>query len=283
MPRRCDHCGAQSETGSDLGGHHYCQSCYGIQKQIQERKHQEEEKQRQKEIAEKKHYMHQDMVAKERRRQERLLDDLAEAERRRVAYAAKKRRDAEAQLHRKALLGGTLPAKNRVIGEELKIFSPLGGRIKRAGAEDGQANAPHAAAPALRGGKKAAAPQEPLPAGPQTLSLSAKGGLPPSLSPGVAQAEISLVGTNMSGAPMAVRLEVSIQDSQKNAIAPKIEPRIRTIPAGGESEFRVAFAVPQDCANGRLAFSAFLLENAIYIGRQPAQSGTVSLVSQVRG
>ncbi|MCX6771322.1 MAG: hypothetical protein NTX79_04665 [Candidatus Micrarchaeota archaeon] len=288
MTHRCDRCRAPYESGADLGGHDYCMTCYTQLKQEEARKRIEEERLRQKQIDAKKHYLHQDYMAQSSARLLRARGERAEDERRQDMFQSQsaKRRDEQEKLRKKKRWDDNKP-KNRVVGEELQIFTPLGRKKKPAHAPPQMKKGEQAAYAAhlLQSVKNAMKRKTKPPAKPilhAGLSLSVAAGLPVSLSVGQKQVQALLIGKNASAAPIAAVLEVSILDSQKSAIASKAEPRTCTIEPDGESKIKVAFDLPEDAARGMLSFTALLKENAVYIDRQAAQSNAVSLSSQVK-
>jgi len=287
MTHRCDRCRAPYESGADFGGHDYCMTCYTQLRQEEARKRIDEEKRRQAQIDSKKHLLHQDYMARDAARLLQARDErMEEARRQDIFQAAAKRRDEQEPLRKKRKWDDAKP-KNRVIGEELQIFTPIGRKKKPVMAKAPKKNdglATDAVPLVLRGKtdmqKKPKPPAKPVEQA--SLSLSVVAGLPVSLSVGQKQVQVLLSGKNASAAPIAVGLEATILDSQKSTIASKAEPRACTIEPEGESKIKVAFDLPEDAARGMLSFTALIKENAIYIDKQAAQSNAVSLSSQVK-
>jgi hypothetical protein len=261
-------------------------TCYAQLKQEEMRKRLEEEKRRQKQLDAKKHFLHLDYMAQDKARMQRSHEAAEEGRRQEALQASKRREAIEGVIKRKKPDYG--PPKNRVIGEELQIFTPLGRGKKPApaipqkkSAGAGTYSLPVAQHRKTEEKKKAKPLAKPLE--PASLSLSVAAGLPVSLSVGQKQVQVALLGKNASAAPMAVSVDASVLDSQKSPIASKPEPRTCTIGPEGESQIKVAFDLPEDAARGMLTFTALLKENAIYIGgKQAAESNAVSLSSQVK-
>jgi len=287
MTRRCDRCRAEYESGADFGGHDYCMTCYTIMRKDADRKRAEAEKLQQQRTDAKKHFLHLDYMASDEARLLRAREAKEDEGRRQGMLLAAKRREAEENILKKKKRDGYAP-RNRVIGEELQIFTPLGRKKKPVPAavpqkknDDGAADPFHLLQRRQEGAEKKPKPPA-KPQGQPALSLSVAAGLPVSLSIGQKQVQVFLIGKNASAAPVAAGLEVSVLDSQKSAIAAKAEPRTCTIEPEGESKIKVAFDLPEDAARGMLSFTALLKENAIYIDRQAAQSNTIALTSQVK-
>jgi hypothetical protein len=261
-------------------------TCYNIVKQEAERKRREEEKRReeaqQKIIDRKKHYLHMDYV-REAEERKRLAHEGEQSRLQRDAAAQRKRREEQEELLKKRKWP-EIRHHYAVEGTEpLQIFTPL--ITKRKPPAQEQNKEQHAIAgsilqPAARKKerKKAAVP---LPQK-QPISLSAEAGLPVSLSAGQNQVQALFKGRNSSPSPISVTLEAVALDSQKNRLQPRLEPRAGTIAPEGELEFRAELDLPEDVSRGRLTLSAMMKENAIYVDRQPSQSNTVTLSSQVK-
>jgi hypothetical protein len=261
-------------------------TCYNQLRQEEMKKRMEEEKRRQRQADERKHLLYQGYLARDAARLQRGREERTGEERRQDLLQVAKMRVESEQLRKKRRWGNDKP-KNRVMGEELQIFTPVGRKKKQFPAPAQKKKDEQAAYSVrlLQRGKtdmKKKPKPLPKPVEQSSLSLAVAAGLPVSLSVGQKQVQVLLVGKNASTSPMAVGLESTILDSQKSTIAAKAEPRTCTIEPEGESKIKVAFDLPEDAARGMLSFTAILKENAIYMDRQAAQSNPVSLSSQVK-
>ena len=279
MTRRCDRCRVEYESGADFGGHDYCMTCYTRVKQEEEQRHARAAQLEQQRIDSRKQQLRDQYLADVLRRKR-------EEDARRLALLStrKKPEDQLDEMRKRMKLHAY--GKYQPQARETQQFAPPGIR-KKPPAPDLQKRderATYAArSPRLEKSvekRKLKPPAKPIEQ--VKLSLSVSAGLPVSLSMGQKQVQVFLVGKNASAMPMTVGLEASILDSQKNAIAAKAEPRTCTIEPEGESKIKVAFDLPEDAARGMLAFTALIKENAVYIGRQAAQSTAVFLSSQVK-
>ena len=128
------------------------------------------------------------------------------------------------------------------------------------------------------------APKKPDSSGsrPASLSLEARQGLPVSLSAGQKNVFVVLMGKNASQKPVQAGLLVSIFDSKKNPIIPKIDPKECSIPAQGTAQFSVSFDISDSIPTGPLVLGAFLKENAFYLDSDSGKSSSLSLSSQVK-
>lgn len=285
MTRRCDRCRAEYESGADYGGHDYCMTCYTRVKQEEEQKRAAAERIKEQKVEYLRQQLREDYARQDKERDRKAKEYAEESRRLELLGPKKKPEDPSEEMRKRMKWGLFYLGKRRAVGEEPQIFTPLGRKKKPAPSQAPQAG--ERATYAARGrqgkiGEKARPKQAAVPIKQAELSLSAEGGLPVSLSVGQKQVQVFLVGKNASALPVAVGLDASILDSQKNTIAFKAEPRTCTLPPEGESKIKVEFDLPEDAAHGRLSFSAIVKENAIYIDRQAAQSNAVSLSSQVK-
>jgi len=287
MTRRCDRCRSEYESGADFGGHDYCMTCYTQVRLAEEQKRAAAERLNQ----QKTEYLHKQMredYARQNTERERKAREFTEESRRLMLLETKKKREVSAEGMRKQMKWRIDLEKYRSQASETQQFATYSGiKKKSVPAQILQKNDERATYAARlkrhveNTGKKKPKKQE-VSIEQTSMSLSIATGLPVSLSIGQKQVQVFLIGKNASTTPMAVGLEVSILDSQKNTIAAKSEPRTCTIEPLGESKITVVFDLPEDAARGMLTFTALLKENAVYIGRQSAQSNAVSISSQVK-
>ena len=288
MARRCDRCRVEYESGADFGGYDYCMTCYSRVKQEAEQKRAAAARLEQQKMdflrqQKREEYVYQKM---EDERKERAA--MAESRKLAASNPKKKREDVDRKMRERKKWELAYLEKRRAGANESQGVSMLGNiRKKPARASVSQASSEPIYFPSgmpirisddvMKKYKKGIAPIEH-----QSLSLSVSSGLPVSLSLGQKQVQVLLIGKNAAIYPITAGLEISLLDSQNIAIPWKATPRTCTLEPSGESKIKVEFDVPDGAARGRLSFTAFLKENAIYIDRRAAQSDTVSLSSQVK-
>jgi hypothetical protein len=282
MTRRCDRCRAEYESGADFGGHDYCMTCYVKLKHEEEHKRASAEKLLQQKTDYRRQQIRQQYIEGASRRQ-------VEEDTSRRDLEVKKRLPSqdEAEMRKRMKWRMDLTKRRSQDSETQRIFVPIDKTkmlISVPASQKKDERATYAArlmphAPKKEEGKKAKKPNLPEKS---SITLSVAAGLPVSLSIGQRQVSVVLLGKNSSAAQVAVSLAASVLDSQKSTVSFQAEPRNCTIEPEGEAKFKLGFDLPQDVARGRLALSACLKENAVYLDRQSAKSNSVELSSQVK-
>jgi len=254
-------------------------------RQEEEAKRQQAEKLKQDKVEFLKQHLREEYAAQDRER-DRKRREAAEENKRQGIFDERKRREGQMEeMRKRAKWGLFYLGKNRAVGEERQVFTPLDRKKKPAAAQgppapDGSratlASMARRKPGAARKRKAAIAPAQ------QALELSVKSALPGTLPPGQ-PAEATLIGRNASASPLTVSLILSCADSQHGAMGAKAEPRTCTIAPGESAEFQVSLPVPPGAAPGKALLTAILKENAIYIDRQAAQSNMLELAFEVKG
>ena len=269
MVHTCNRCRAHYEIGMFDSGHDYCMTCYVRIKEEKAKKQKQELYEQQKKDAKKQHLINElETKLYERRKQnaiarpERIVmsgSDLRKVRRFGIGgelVAAPGLPETHMPGHsRKALSHLPILKKPGEDRTELPDYKPIGSTVhSNAAAEDEEG----------------------------AIILKTTAGLPVSLSLGQRNISVVLNGKSEAKKRMSLEFMASAVDSKKKSITLKLEPGKCTLEPGAEQQLKITFDVPEDAGTGPMALTAYLRENAVYVDRPAAKSGTVSLSSELK-
>lgn len=314
MTHRCDRCRATYESGAFYNGHDYCMTCYNSIKQEAERKLRLEQQKAQRMAEEKRRYAQdsymRDRAEEMRKQHEELRRRELAKEKDRVKELMERKKEEmrlrwgtqDANRRHESIQGMySAQAKSRVsVEEELKkrmawdtmgkaVSSeggavPLGKQKRKVAArvyrdEPDTGYSPMNAPEEFRIEEKGAQKKDDEAA---SVELSVKAGLPVSLSIGQKGVKVALVGRNQSMKSINAEVFVSVFDSKKKPIEPKVEPKKFRLDAQGEKDVAAEFDLKEETEKGPLSFEAYIREDAFYINEVAGRSDPVLLHSQVK-
>ncbi|MFA6489301.1 MAG: hypothetical protein WCT52_01335 [Candidatus Micrarchaeia archaeon] len=292
MSHTCDRCRTSYDSGAFYGGHDYCNTCY-VKIQEEERKKREDDRRKTEE------------ARKERERQfvkDREKHDMykqMEEEKRHRELEADKQHEREVQQkileQQKHLLEERSVAKQKHHWD-ITIARP--GEVKAVVAppDPMQIKTPMKTKPVkfqstdmpgrrykldMTGVKPAPKKRERAKAI-SSVGLSVKKGLPVSLSVGQKEVKTLFMAKNSSPTKLTLEFAITIEDSKKKQIEPKLEPKQCAIEPDAEMELTAQFDLKDDAPTGPLTMTAQLRENAIYVDRESAKSEAIALSAQVK-
>lgn len=292
MAHTCDRCRTSYDSGAFYGGHDYCNTCY-VRIQEDERKKREEDRRK------------MDDARKEREslylknREEHDLHRQMEEEKRRREIEADRQSERETQQkileQQKRLLEERSVAKQKhnwnitISGHETvrEIAAPPAPMQMNTKAKIKPVKVLQTMMPGKRykpdttGAKPPPKKKERL-TGLSGVGLSVKKGLPVSLSVGQVGVKTVFVAKNSSPARLTLEFAITIEDSKKKQLEPRLEPKQCALEPDAEMELAAEFDLKDDTPTGPLSMTAQLRENAIYVDRESAKSEQLALSSQVK-